>query len=150
MTAQLSEAVHDCLLHPLPEVMLVTIGSWVYILRLTISSGLFLNDRHFLTTGHFLNDGLFLFDDLFLDDSLFLCEGLFLQGILEEESVSVLLIATCKDSQNFSWGLEVIFLSVSTVDSLLSSLGEEVYRNQDSWKHPVRLPYKTILDCEKF
>lgn len=61
-TAQVSKAAHDCLLHPIPEVMPVMRGSWACVLWLAFSDGIFRND------GFFLDEGIFLHESLFLQD----------------------------------------------------------------------------------
>lgn len=99
--AQVSKALHNCLLYLLPMVSPGKRGSSVCFLRLEIISGIFLND------GDILKDSLFLFDGLFLGEVLFIHEGLFLQGIPRGG-----FLDACRDSQSSFWGLqEDIFLS---------------------------------------
>lgn len=57
----------------------------------------------------------------------------------------VILLAACRDTQRLQ---EDIFLSMSTVNSFMCGLGEEINRNQDGWTPGVRLPYNRVLDCE--
>lgn len=60
--AHVLKVIHNCLPHPLPEVTLVMRGSWVCILWLAISDGIFTNDALFLDEEIFLHESLFLQD----------------------------------------------------------------------------------------